>query len=100
MRKQFPQAYELKLLTQGCTAHILNVLAHDLQNDNIKECSVRKKKKKTLTGLLSGTSCWVTRLSAASYYFILFYFYLFIYCYSMCTVGIVCLFGVAQRQAR
>ncbi len=77
MRKQFPQAYELKLLTQGCTAHILNVLAHDLQNDNIKECNVRKKKK-ILTGLLSGTSCWMTRLSAASYYFILFYSYLFI----------------------
>ena len=37
MRKQLEQANELKLLTYGCTAHILNLLAHDLEIGNIKE---------------------------------------------------------------
>ncbi|XP_076038547.1 uncharacterized protein LOC143023811 [Oratosquilla oratoria] len=37
MRKLLEQENELKLVTYGCTAHILNLLAHDLEIDNIKE---------------------------------------------------------------
>lgn len=37
MRKQLQQANELKLLTHGGIAHILSVLAHDLEIGNIKE---------------------------------------------------------------
>ncbi len=37
MRKLLEQENELKLVTYGCTAHILNLQAHDLEIGNIKE---------------------------------------------------------------
>ncbi len=37
MRKNLEQANELNLLTYGCTAHILNLLAHEMEIGNIKD---------------------------------------------------------------